>query len=568
MNRRITGAAVVLAVGLVSACTGSTHASTSPNHGDSYTAASAPPATKIKPGGSVTIVNVSGASWTCHFNPFNPAVSSQSIGFSYEPLVFVDALQNAKTTPMLASSFAWSDGDKTIDFAIRTGVKWSDGTPFTAQDVVFTFQLMKKYPDLDLYGLWGSDGAGLQSVTAKGNHVTMNFSRPAQVNFYHFAGQVMIVPQHLWSTGDAAKDPVKFTDPHPVGTGPFTVSKCTSTNVSYAANKTYWMPNEPHIQTVQYPAYLDNGPANRDLANGSGQWGGQYIPNIDASYVSTDRANNHYYFAPTANVDIVPNLAKGLTSKLAFRQAIAYAIDRDQLSKIGETGYEPPANQAGIVTPTFDKYLDSGALKSAGYDKQNVAKAKQLITGLGYSTSHPAKVSIITPGGFTDWDATLAVLKQQLKPIGIDLQVEDLEQQTYQDRLNKGDFELGYKNHSAGPTPYQEMQLWLASDGTAPLGQVSGPNYERYKNPAVDQLFAQFASAQPAEQVAIMKKIEGYMIKDVPVIPTVEMVDWYQFNTKDLAGWPTQNNLYAQPAPWAIPDEEQVLLHLYSKSAQ
>ena len=49
------------------------------------------------------------------------------------------------------------------------------------------------------------------------------------------------------------------------------------------------------------------------------------------------------------------------------------------------------------------------------------------------------------------------------------------------------------------------------------------------------------------------------MIKDVPIIPTTESVDWYQYNTKDLEGWPTQDDPYAQPAPYNIPDVGQVL---------
>ncbi len=58
------------------------------------------------------------------------------------------------------------------------------------------------------------------------------------------------------------------------------------------------------------------------------------------------------------------------------------------------------------------------------------------------------------------------------------------------------------------------------------------------------------------------------MIKDVPIIPTTESVDWFQYNTKDIGGWPTEDDPYAQPSAFAVPDSEQVLLHLYSKSAQ
>jgi peptide/nickel transport system substrate-binding protein len=196
-----------------------------------------------------------------------------------------------------------------------------------------------------------------------------------------------------------------------------------------------------------------------------------------------------------------------------------------------------------------------------------VAKAKQLMEGAGYSTSHPLKLSIITITGYTDWDASLAVIKQQLEPIGIDLTVQDLAQQTFDSRLYRGDFDLAYYGETGGPAPYYELRRNLYSKNSAPLGTDAGSNYERYNNPAVDALFDRYATASDAEQVAITKQIEKAMLDDVPVIPTTEGVDWFQYNTKDIAGWPTEQDPYCQPSAFQVPDVEQVLLHIYSKSA-
>jgi peptide/nickel transport system substrate-binding protein len=90
----------------------------------------------------------------------------------------------------------------------------------------------------------------------------------------------------------------------------------------------------------------------------------------------------------------------------------------------------------------------------------------------------------------------------------------------------------------------------------------------RYNNPEVDALFDKYPTVDEAGQVDIIKAISARMIADVPFIPTTESVDWYQYNTSDLDGWPTKENAYAQPAPWNVPDNEQVLLNLFSKSAQ
>ncbi|MBO0810908.1 MAG: hypothetical protein J2P23_02550, partial [Microlunatus sp.] len=204
---------------------------------------------------SLTIANVAGTTWTCGFNPFNPSVSGLSIGFVYETLVHVNPLQNSKETPMIAESSAWSSDNKTLTFTIRNGIKWNDGQPLTADDVAFTFNMLKANKGLDLNALWSS---GLESVTASGNKVTMKWKQPSQPYFYYVADQTPIVPKHIWSTGQAAKDPVQFNDPHPVGSGPYTVSDCKPQNIRYQANPNFWQKGKPAIKTVNYPAYTDN----------------------------------------------------------------------------------------------------------------------------------------------------------------------------------------------------------------------------------------------------------------------------------------------------------------------
>jgi peptide/nickel transport system substrate-binding protein len=558
---------VAATVLLVSACTSAKKKSSANPSGSS-----APEGTSVgkaihKQGGTLTISNEQGQTWTCQFNPLNPAVNSYSIGFVYEPLVFVNLLNNQAETPMLASSYRWGAGKKSIVFTVRDGIKWNDGQPFTAADVAFTFNLMKRVPSTDLYALWSA--AGLQSVIANGKQVTMTFDKPAQPYFFNFANQVGIVPQHIFGSGAAAAHPDTWPDKNPVGTGPFKVSPCKANNIQFVANKSYWQPGKPYIQKLEYPAYLDNGPANLDLANGKAQWGSQFIPNIKRFYLSKS-PDNHTWSPPVQMVALYPNLdaSHPATSKLGVRQAISYALDRQQISAIGEGGQQPPANQGGIVVPTFNKYYDAGAVSAAGLDKQDLAKAKQALGTAGYSTSHRLKLSVITVTGYTDWDASLAVVKQQLKPIGIDLTVEDLAAQTFDNRLFTGDFDLAYYSQPGGPTPYYELREILHSKNSAPIGKQANSNYERYNNPTVDALFNQYPSADDAGQVSIIKQVEAAMLKDIPIIPTTESVDWFQYNTSDIAGWPTEKDPYAQPSAFAVPDVEQVLLHVYSKSAQ
>ena len=554
--RRLRTTGVLLAAGLLAAACSS--GSSSGSSGGSNSAASS----------TVTISNENGALWTCGFNPLLGSDQLLSFGFVYEPLVYVNPLQNGKTTPMLATSWAWGSGNNSLTFTIRKGVKWNDGTPMTAADVVYTFNLMKKYPALDLPGVWSV----LSSVTQSGDQVVMKFKSPAVPDFYYIAGQTPIMPQHVWSK---VSNPVTYANPHPVGTGPYKVNPCTAQNVTYTANPSYWQPGLPKIKTVKYPAFTSNNTANDQLANGQAQWGSQYIPNIKAFYTAKS-PDFHYWFPPTVNVSMVPNLTNPLLANVKVREAMSYAIDRAKVSSIGESSYEPPANQAGIVTPTFTSWLDTSLAGKYHYT-YDVVKAKQILASAGFkmgsdgimanAKGQKLSFSIINIGDYSDWVASVQVIQQNLKAVGIQITPNNLSNTAFTAALYGGKYQLAYYDQqSFGPGPYYELRNWLLSTNSAPIGQTAASNYERYKNSATDKLIQEYAATtSTTEQHSIVSKLQQVMLTDLPIIPVVEAVDWYQYSTAHHSGWPTPGNPYAQPSAYAFPDMEQVLLHLQPK---
>ncbi|MGH7121186.1 MAG: ABC transporter substrate-binding protein, partial [Acetobacteraceae bacterium] len=507
--------------------------------------------------------------WTCGFSPFNPQSNFLSVGVVYEPLMFVNTLQNAKITPWLATSYNWSDDNKVLTFTIRNGVKWTDGQPLTAADVVFTFDLLKKYPALDLNTIW----AALESVTQKGDdQVVMTFRNPSVPFFYYIADQVGIVPEHIWAK---VKDPVTYADKNPIGTGPFTIQRCTPEDVSYVRNRDYWQPGLPKIDRIEYPAFTSNPPANELLSTGGAQWGGQFVPNLKSQYLAKS-PDNHYWFPPVVNVAIFINLTNPLLKDVAVRRALAFAIDRERVAEIGEYGYEQAANQAGIVTPTFSSWLDAAALKAAGY-KYDPKKAIAILEHAGYKRGPDGvfvspdgkrlSFSIINQAAYTDWVAALQVVAQELKQAGIALHVQNLAGSDYSAKLYDGQFDLAYGYESGGPTPYYEFRQWLDSAGSAPVGKPAVTNWERYSNKETDSLIEHYAETTSAsEQHEIMNKLENVLLTDVPLIPVTEQVDWDEYSTREFTGWPTPADPYAQPlAGFTFPDWGLVVLHLQKK---
>ena len=549
------GVIIAAAISLLAAACGSSSTNSSSN------------STAAK--GTVTISNENGALWTCGFNPFNGSDTLLAVGFVYEPLVYINPLQNGKTTPMLASSWKWGSGNKSITFTIRKNVKFSNGTPMTAADVVYTFDLIKKFAALDLTGVWSV----LSGVSQTGSdQVTMTFNQPAVPYFYYIADQTPIVPKSIWSK---ISNPVAYADPHPVGTGPYEVNPCTNANITYTANPHYWQPGEPHISKVEYPAFTSNNTANDQLATGQAQWGSQYIPDIKAFY--TDKNPNfHYWFPPTEAVSLIPNLTNPILANVKVREAMSYAIDRQKVSTIGESGYEPPANQADIITPTFNSWLDGSLISKYDYT-YNPAKAKQLLAQAGYkmgsggvmtnSKGQKLAFSVINVGDYSDWVASMQVIQQDLKAVGIQVTPDNLSNTDVQAALFSGKFQLGYYDQlTYGPGPYYELRAWLDSANTAPIGKSAATNWERYSNKTTDNLIHSYAATTSVpDQHSIINSLQQVMLSQVPIIPVVEAVDWFQYDTSNLTGWPTSSNPYAQPAAYAYPDMEQVLLHLKAK---
>ena len=528
-----------------------------------------------KVGGKLVIDNVSGSTWTCQFNPFNAALLGPGITFApvYEPLEFVNILQSGNApVPMLAASSQWSNGFKTLTFTIRNGVTWSDGKPFSAADVAYTFNAMKSDKAIDLNALWSADGGPLTSVAVKGtDQVVFTFKAPSQPIFYFVADQTPIVPQHIWSALNQSKLH-SYGDSKPVGTGPYLVSSCSPQNIKYLRNPHYWQSTSGHpvpmIQEVDYPAFLSNTPGNLALAQGQAQWGGQYIPNVQSFYVAKDPAHRHIWFPPVLNVALVPNLSNPLLGKLAVRQAITYALNKATIARLGEGGEQQPANQNGVVTPTFQSWVDT-SLTDPGYDP---AKAEQTLKSAGFtkgsdgiyadSSGNKLAFTIKTISGYSDWDASLQIITQELKAVGIAVTVQDENSTPYTADIQGGHFQLAYAGSggpaaSPGPSPYYELRGWLFS------GNIGSTNYSRFKSASADALFNQYAGASQSQQVQIVHQIQKTMVDEIPFIPTTEGVDWYQYDTTSIGGWPTQTNPYAQPSPYSFPDNGQVLAHLY-----
>ena len=562
-KRTLAAATVTLLATALAACSSST---------------SSPPSTSGTGGGSTAnqpaLVMESSPedNLTDNFNPFDAASPIQGMGATglvYEPL-FQFNLANPSTAPYpwLATAYTWGDGGKSITFTIRQGVKWNDGQAFTADDVAFTFNYAKQYASSTTDNI-NVGGLQISSVAQSGNTVTVNFPSAQYMNFEHIAGQV-ILPKHIWSS---ITNPGHFTDPKPVGTGPYTLGSFTTQGYTMVANPSYWQPVP--VKKVYFPDYTTNNAAQTALFSGKIDWTGNYIPQLQQNFISKDPAHNVAFEGANASNALYPNLKSGPTSILAVRQAIDVALNRQLIGTEGESGLEAPVlNASGITQPAFSAWLAPSLASNNLSPAGDAAKAAQILTAAGYTkdgAGYFAKggqeldIAITTPGDYSDYANDVQLAVQSLKSAGIKASFNNVTVDAYNADAQSGNFQLLLRWGSGGITPYQLYDGWL---DPALIGTGSG-NYERFNNPTITADLAKLNGDQTiAEQTADLTPIEQYVADNLPVIATTTSAEWCEYTSKHFTGWPTQANPYqsCQPSGTNLNSgagtDEYVLLHL------
>ncbi len=499
---------------------------------------------------------------------FSPLVSSGAApgtqGMIYETLLMFNLLKGT-TNPWLASSYQVSPDATTITFHTRPGVKWSDGQAFTANDVAFTFQLLKQYPAADGASIW----ARTKSVMAvDASTVAITLKQPYSPMISYIGG-VYIVPQHLWAN---VGDPTRYANPNPVGTGPFLFSKFTPQLVTLTKNPNYWQPGKPLVNKLLFPAYNSNQSVELDMDHGNIDWTGLFSPNIQQTYVSRDPAHFHYWFPPSNTALLYLNLTRAPFNQLAVRQAISLALDRQKMVTVGESGYSQLPSPTGLVLPNQQSYL-APQYNNVLLNTVNTVKANQLMQEAGFTkgsdgfyTDKSGKkltFSVIGVSGWTDEITNDQIIADNLKQIGMNVSVNAISYSTYFNDLQTGNFDMALNGSTNGLTPFYFFDALLNSKDSAPIGQAASTNWERWQNPATDQLLNQYASTSDInQQKQIVVQLETLVAEQLPAIPLFYGVFFYEYSTAHFTGWPTENNPFIAPAPWKAPECEFVVLNL------
>ncbi|WP_460459159.1 ABC transporter substrate-binding protein [Angustibacter peucedani] len=499
-----------------------------------------------------------GANPQINFNPYSP--TRLTTDYMFETLFIVNKY-NCDPTPWLATDYSYSD-DTHLVMTLRDGVKWSDGQAFGAEDVKYTFDMLKDHPELDSEGVWSS--TPLKAVTAAGNKVTFEFSEPSSPAFVKISN-TKIVPEHVWGK---EKDPSKFVNKAAVGTGPFTFKSFNGQQLLLQRNPNYWQADKVKVNQLTFSDNGGGGDTDKlRLARGDYDFNSMFIADIEKTYVAKDKEHNKYWFPPGADISLYMNLKKAPFSDVGFRKALVYAVDREEISKKAEYGYVTPASQTGLVLPGQKDWLSSKYQggETYGFDP---AKTKQMMQEAGYTydssgnlldkSGKPMKFTFKVQAGYLDWIAAAGIMKNDFKQVGIQLDVRTGAPTDVENDRAIGDYEMTFGVHGGQCTMYQNYDDPLGTDRTAPIGKKALANFVRWQDPTTDDLLKKLRTeTDEAKQKEYVAGLQDIMVQQVPTIPLWYGAKFFQYRTEKAAGWPSADDPYAAPD-----DALLVLTHL------
>jgi peptide/nickel transport system substrate-binding protein len=480
-----------------------------------------------------------------NYNPYSPNVLNAS--YIFEPLLVFNSYSCAEV-PWLSTKYEWQD-PQTLTFTIREGVKWNDGQPFTPDDVVFTYNLLKQFPALDTTGLWKT----LDSVTNNGNDVTFKFKEPAG-NMLARVVTVLLVPKHVW---EKVEDPVAYVNEGAVGTGPFKPASFNGQQLVLERNPDYWQADKIKVQKLIFSKNSGGNQTEQlQLSQGKYDTNAMFVPNIKQVWVDRDPAHNHYWYPPGGAIALGFNLAKAPFNDVEFRRAVAHAIDRDAIVTKAQFGYVKAASQTGLVLPGQKDWLNPDIPNEGmiGYDPQQAAT---ILEQAGYKKDangklldkdgKPIEFTFMVQNGWTDWIQAAQIVQQNLNALGMTVNVQTPAPENVDSQRALGNFDLVFNVHGGTCSMYDNYYIFHSGQ-SAPVGEQTTTNYIRYEDPEMDALIDQLReSPDPDDQKEAVLGLEKIMVDKLPTIPLWYGAHWFQYSTKRADGWPNEQNPYAKP---------------------
>ncbi|OPA79962.1 peptide ABC transporter substrate-binding protein [Paenibacillus selenitireducens] len=417
----------------------------------------------------------------------------------YAPLYNID---NGKTTYVLAESLTPSEDNLKYTLKLREGLTWQDGKPLTADDVIFT---MDSILDEKQHSFFRSsfvyDGKPL--TMKKVDDRTVEFNLPTvSAAFEGMLVQIFPIPKHIFE-GEA--DIEKSTkNASPVGSGPFKFKEYRPGEYVTLERNDKYFNGAPKLDSVTYRVAKDSNAANLALQNGEIQM--RMVDTQDYNTLNNTGKFNMLTYLEGRLSYMVFNLNVDVMQKKEVRQAIAYALNKEELITAGYTSSEFAEPAPSILTP--DTLYQSSDVEKYDY---NLDKAKELLKQAGVSN---LKLRLAYTNSNKPQTSMALYVQQKLKEIGIDVQLLPLDVTAFGNKtldMNNKEFDMSFGGYIMGSEPDAYRTLYMSDEAY---------NYSHYKNADFDKLWNEAAvETDTTKRGELYKKIQQTVASEMTVLP-------------------------------------------------
>jgi peptide/nickel transport system substrate-binding protein len=517
-----------------------------------------------------------------NYNPFLPSTTLQAglhqVGF--ESLFYLN-LETGELEPWQAESYQFNDAFDEVTITLREGVTWSDGVPFTADDVAFTMQMLKD--NSAALGVWGSAAStwikSVEAVDARTVKFALTSTNPSFV-VNTFGARVwrvnQIVPKHIWE----GKDPATFTNYDleagwPVTTSPYQLVSSNNQETIWDLRPDWWgaATGFQKLPAPKRVIFTSVGTEERRVAMLTNN-------DIDAGYsIGRDSfetvhgANPNVVTwlpeMPYAYTDAGPrvlmfNNASPPFDNALVRRAVSYAINRDALVDIAWEGMSRPISWVTPSYPALMSYFEGTEALFEAHPSNlfDTARSAELMAEAGYAKDGSGfwadasgnRIVLDLIGRQTEADSAKSapVVTELLRRAGFDTQFRLLDSSSFYDSIYLGQANIFLTGISGGVTdPYQSFEMYHSRHAT-PAGVPSTGANSRWANAEYDAIvdqMGQMAPTDPRFKELVAQALEIWL-KELPTAPLTDAALLATYNNTYWTGWPTSDNPYFQPCFW------------------
>jgi peptide/nickel transport system substrate-binding protein len=483
-----------------------------------------------------------------NYNYLAPNATVQT--WLYEPLMIRDRF-TCEAVPWLATSYEWPTTDRMV-VHLREGVMWNDGEPFTADDVVFTFMIGKEFPAADRNGVWGEFyGAAATAVTALDEHtVEFQFDGPAVPKTDDVLQNTKILPKHIY---EGQGDPTAFVDTKGVGTGPFVPAEYNGRRLIMERNDRYWDAENLKIQRISLEGQYDANSAALKIRSGALDLYRGDIPNPPRSIVAADPEDAHFFYPPDASTVIAINNERPVLSDPAFREGIAYALDREAISERASYGIMEPASQTMLLLP-FQEADVPDKWKGKEFIPYDPEEANRLLDEAGYEKNadgwrvdengEPLSFVFSVQAGWMDFIAMADVIVRNLKDVGVQMKMVATDPNAVDGMQRSGDFDMVLDFVGGGCQRARDLGARLSSSQIS-HDQELLLNRARFDDPEVDALIAEWSNtSDEAEAKKLQDQVIDVFMTEFPYIALQYAPNRLIYRTENAVGWPSEEEPY------------------------